>query len=168
VDNHLLLRQLDNLIGVNQNNQTRTFAYDALSRLTSQITPEGGAVSFTYTDFNAVLKRTDPRNVETHYKYDAMNRPIQVWYTGLGGNDSGTIRPALPSGVAATSDVTIAYNNLSGAGVGNGQVNQVTDGLGSETYAYDSLSRLSSKTRVIDSRSIRLNINTTPLIRGRC
>jgi RHS repeat-associated protein len=144
---------LDNLTGVNQNNQTRSFVYDALSRLTSQTTPEAGAVTFTYKDFGAVQKRTDARGVETHYKYDSLNRPLQVWYTGLGGDDNGSIRPALPSGVTATSDVTIAYNNFSSPQVGNGQVNSVTDGAGSESYGYDSLSRVSSKTRVIDSRS---------------
>ena len=45
-----------------------------LSRLKTQTTPEGGAVTLAYTDFNAVLKRTDLRNVETHYKYDSLNR----------------------------------------------------------------------------------------------
>jgi len=144
---------LDNLTSANQNNQTRTFSYDALSRLTSQATPEAGAVSLTYKDFGAVQKRTDARGVETHYKYDSLNRPLQVWYTGPGGDDNGSIRPALPSGVAATSDVTIAYNNFSSPQVGNGQVNQVTDGGGTESYVYDSVSRQSSKTRVIDARS---------------
>jgi hypothetical protein len=62
-------------------------------------------MSFTYTDFSAVLKRTDARGVETHYKYDSPNRLSQVWYTGLGGDDAGNVRPALPTGVAPTSDV---------------------------------------------------------------
>ncbi|HXG94581.1 MAG TPA: hypothetical protein VNN73_19725, partial [Blastocatellia bacterium] len=42
----------------------------------------------------------------------SLNRPIQVWHTGAGGDDAGSIRPALPAGVAATSDVTISYNNF--------------------------------------------------------
>jgi len=144
---------LDNLTQVNQGNQLRTSVYDALSRLTSQTTPEAGTVTLTYTDSSDPLKRTDARGVETHYKYDSLNRPIQVWYTGIGGDDAGTIRPALPSGVAATSDVSVGYNNFSLAQVGNGELNSVTDGAGSESYTYDSLSRLASKTRVIDSRS---------------
>jgi len=116
--------------------------------MTSQSTPEGGAMSFAYTDFDAVLKRTDARNVETHYHYDALNRPNQVWYTGVGGSDDpNASRPALPTGVAATSDVIIAYNT---AAPGNGAVNRIDDGGGFETYVYDSLGRNTSKTRTID------------------
>src|SRR5262249_7037024 len=126
-----------------------------LGRLTGQSTPEtaGIATTFTYTSSNDILKRTDPRNVETHYKYDSLNRPIQVWYTGLGGDDAGTVRPALPSGVAATPDVSITYNNFTTPQVGNGQINQITDAGGTESYAYDSVSRPSTKTRVSDGRS---------------
>ena len=144
---------LDNLTQVNQGNQLRIFVYDALSRVTSQTTPEAGTASLIYTDSSDVLKRTDARGVETHYKYDTLNRSIQVWYTGIGGDDAGTIRPALPAGVAATADVTVTYNNYTSSQPGNGQVNLVTDQAGSESYLYDTLARLSSKTRVIDSRS---------------
>jgi RHS repeat-associated protein len=144
---------LDNLTQVNQGGQLRTFVYDALSRSTSQTTPEAGTVTFTYNDASEVLKRTDARGVETHYKYDSLNRPVQVWYTGVGGDDAGTTRPALPSGVAATSDVTISYNAYASSQSGNGQVSQVTDQAGNETYVYDSLARLLLKTRVIDAQS---------------
>ncbi|MEK6288506.1 MAG: hypothetical protein AABO57_22545 [Acidobacteriota bacterium] len=97
----------------------------------------------------AVKKRTDARSVETHYKYDSLNRLTQVWYTGAGGSDDPTVsRPALPSGVAATADVVVAYNT---ATLGNGQVSRVDDGAGFETYLYDSLGRTTSKTRTIDT-----------------
>ncbi|MEK6288511.1 MAG: RHS repeat domain-containing protein [Acidobacteriota bacterium] len=39
---------------VNQGGQTRSFAYDSLGRMTSQTTPEGGAVSSTYKDCGSV------------------------------------------------------------------------------------------------------------------
>jgi RHS repeat-associated protein len=138
---------LGNLTSVNQGGQTRSFSYDSLGRMTSQSTPEGGAMSFTYTDFSAVLKRTDARGVETHYKYDSLNRLSQVWYTGPGGDDAGSFRPALPAGVAATSDVTISYKT---AAPGNGQVSSITDGAGTESYLFDTLGRVTSKTRTID------------------
>ena len=146
---------LDNLTGVNQGGQSRGFTYDSLSRVMTQSTPEGGTVGFTYTDFGSVLKRTDARNVETHYKYDSLNRLTQLWYTGLGGDDAGTSRPALPSGVAATSEVDIAYNTST---PGNGAVSSITDGQitgfsSSETYGYDSLGRTTSKTRTIDGNA---------------
>ena len=143
---------LDNLTGVNQGGQTRGFTYDSLSRVMTQTTPEGGTVGFTYTDFGSVLKRTDARNVETHYKYDSLNRVTQVWYTGLGGDDAGTTRPALPAGIAPTSQIDIAYNT---ATPGNGALSSITDGQitgfsASESYSYDSLGRTTSKTRTID------------------
>jgi RHS repeat-associated protein len=149
---------LDNLKTVTQGVQTRTFVYDALSRLIEQTTPEGGTTRFTYKeDFNIVTKRTDARNVETHYKYDELNRLTNIWYTGFGGDDAGNTRPALPTTpylVAATADVIISYK---GTAPGNGQINSLTDGAGTETYSYDSLGRLSSKSRVIDSLTYATN-----------
>ena len=130
---------LDNLKTVNQGSQMRTFVYDALSRVTSQTTPEAGTVTFTYTSFSAVQTRTDARGVITTYGYDALNRPQTVSY-----NTS-----AAPL-VATTSGVTIAYKTTA---PGKGQVSSVTDGLGTETYAFDPLGRVSSKTRTIDTRS---------------
>lgn len=144
---------LNNLTGINQNNQTRTFVYDALSRMTSQTTPEAGTVTIAYTDSGAVKKQTDARSIETHYKYDALNRPTQVWHTGAGGDDAGSVRPALPAAVAATGDVLLSYNNFSASQAGNGQASQLTDAAGTESYSYDTLSRLASKTRIIDGRS---------------
>jgi YD repeat-containing protein len=139
---------LNNLISIDQGGQTRSFSYDSLSRMTSGTTPEGGAVSLAFVDFGAVKKRTDARNVETHYKYDSLNRLTKVWYTGLNGSDDpNATRPPLPAGVAATSDVTIAYNASS---PGNGQVSRIDDGGGFETYSYDSLGRTVGKTRTID------------------
>ncbi|HJQ24610.1 MAG TPA: Ig-like domain-containing protein, partial [Blastocatellia bacterium] len=128
---------LDNLTSIDQGGQTRTYAYDALSRLKTQTTPEAGTSSFFYTDSGTLLKRVEARQVETHYQYDTLNRLTHVWYSGLGGADdpSGT-RPTLPSGVAATSDVEISYNNLSTAAAGNGQVSQVTDGDGVHMTGY--------------------------------
>ena len=39
---------LDNLTGVTQGRQTRTFAYDSLRRLTSSANPESGTVTCGY------------------------------------------------------------------------------------------------------------------------
>lgn len=149
---------LDNLISVNQGNQVRSFAYDALSRQTSETTPEGGTCSYTYTDFGALLKRTHTaRGVETHFAYDALNRPSKIWHTGLGGSDDpAASRPSLPSTVAATPDTTFSYNNLSAPEPGNGQISQVelsqtTFGSEVEQYEYDNLGRLAKTTRTIDS-----------------
>jgi YD repeat-containing protein len=125
---------LDNLKQTNQGGQIRSFSYDALSRLTSQTTPEGGTVNFFYWDFGAIRKKSDSRNVETHYKYDSLNRISQIWYTGLNGSDDpNAARQPLPTGVAATADVITVFNNFATAQVGNGQISQITDGSGSES-----------------------------------
>jgi len=148
---------VDNLLEINQDGQIRSFIYDTLGRLKSETTPEGGTVTFTYTDFDAMLKQTHTaRGVETHYGYDSLNRLNKVWYTGLGGNDSGSVRPALPSSVAPTSDVDITYRS---SAPGNGQPLSVSDGQiagfsSSESYVYESLTgRLQSRTRAIDGNS---------------
>jgi RHS repeat-associated protein len=49
--------------------------------------------------------------------------------------------------------VIVAFNNLSSAGAGNGEASRVDDGVGFETYTYDSLNRATSKTRTIDGNS---------------
>ncbi|HEX5734532.1 MAG TPA: RHS repeat-associated core domain-containing protein [Blastocatellia bacterium] len=137
---------LDNLIGVNQNNQTRTYEYDSMSRMKKETTPEAGMTTYTYTSFNAILKRTDARGVETHYRYDGLNRLDQVSYTGPSGGP-------VPPPVEATATVNINYNNLTGQVAGNGLVSFITDGAGREDYVYDGLSRVLSRTRLIDSNS---------------
>jgi len=130
---------LDNFTSANQGGQTRTVVYDSLSRVKSQTTPEAGTVNFTYTDFNAVQTRTDARGVITTYGYDTLNRLHTISYN-----------TASAPGVAATSGVTINYRTTT---PGKGKLDSVVDGVGSESYAYDSLGKLSSKTRTIDSRS---------------
>src|SRR5262249_33262591 len=52
--------------------------------------------------------------------------------------------------VAATTNVMINYNVFTQSAPGNGQPTSITDGGGSESYTYDTLGRLSSKTRTID------------------
>ncbi len=148
---------VDNLLQVNQGGQIRSFFYDALSRVKSETTPEGGTVTFTYSDFDAPLKRShQARGIETHYMYDSLHRLTKVWYTGSGGDDLGSVRPALPSAVAATSDVDITYRT---SAPGNGQPLSIIDGQiasfsSSESYVYENLTgRLQSRTRVIDGNS---------------
>ena len=54
---------LDNLTRVTQGAQTRTFAYDSLSRLTSASNPESGTVAYTYDNNGNLTQRTDARGV---------------------------------------------------------------------------------------------------------
>ncbi len=105
--------------------------------------------AYAYTEYGAVKKKTDARGVESHYLFDALHRVTSIWYTGLGGDDSGSVRPALPSGVAATGDVGFSYSTwgaLSGVSISS------PGGIGypyTETYAFDSFTRPMSISRTI-------------------
>jgi RHS repeat-associated protein len=79
----------DNLTGVNQSGQLRSFSYDWLSRLTSATNPESGTTTYTYPtpsalcsgDPSTVCTRQDNRGITTTYLYDALNRPTSKRYS---------------------------------------------------------------------------------------
>jgi len=75
---------LDNLTGVTQGAQTRTFAYDSLKRLTSATNPESGTVSYTYFNNGNLKDKTDARGITTEYTYDGLNRITTVDYSNTG------------------------------------------------------------------------------------
>jgi RHS repeat-associated protein len=132
---------LNNLTQINQGGQLRTFAYDARSRLTRETTPESGQITYDYTDFDAVSKRTDARGVVTNYTYGDLNLLTGVSYD-----------TSQATGVAPTAAVNITYKHAS---PGKGQIVTVTDGPGGdgESYTYDSFGRLQSCTQKIDGMS---------------
>jgi RHS repeat-associated protein len=80
---------LDNLSGVNQRGQTRTFTYDSLSRLTQSTNPESGTITYTYDGNGNVLSKTAPMpnqtnpavTVTTAFGYDALNRLTSKTYS---------------------------------------------------------------------------------------
>jgi RHS repeat-associated protein len=80
---------LNDLTGVAQSSQTRTYNYDMLARLTSATTPEVGAVSYSYAasgspcsgDPTAPCSRTDARSITTTYAYDSVNRLTSKTYS---------------------------------------------------------------------------------------
>lgn len=145
---------LDNLAQVNQGGQYRSYKYDSTGRLLFEKLPEQTPTindgtgtywtsAFAYTEFGSVKKKTDARGVETHNAFDALHRVTQTWYTGVGGNDSGSVRPSLPGSVAATGDVLIGYS-------GSGDVQSVTiPNEYTEAYAFDDNDRPTSVTRWI-------------------
>ena len=80
---------LGNLLTVNQKGgspdsgqwRTRTFGYDWLSRMTSESTPEGGSISYTYNGNGDLYTRVAPapnqtgsNTVTTTYSWDALHR----------------------------------------------------------------------------------------------
>ena len=82
-------------MGVRQNaqsgtTQTRTYAYDDLSRLTSEVNPESGTTSYAYgsdltcattsADFGSLVKKTDAVGNVVCYLHDSLHRVTSITY----------------------------------------------------------------------------------------
>jgi RHS repeat-associated protein len=130
---------LGNLTEVDQGAETRTYSYDALSRLTSETTPEAGTTNFYYTtaggsycsnDPQLVCRRTDARSITTTYAYDAGNRLTSVDYSDTTPNP----------------DITYGYDSSSCLGLSTcyntGRRTSMTDASGSTSWAYDPMGRV--------------------------
>ncbi|HXM40628.1 MAG TPA: hypothetical protein VN924_05215 [Bryobacteraceae bacterium] len=120
---------LDDLTGVTQSGESRSFTYDSLKRLTQAMNPESGTINYTYDPSNNLLTRADADgSVLTYSAYDGMNRVTSKSYT-LGTN------------VQTTPTVTYGYINAANqepANCGNllGRLYSVTAGTMVNTYCY--------------------------------
>lgn len=106
---------------------TTTYAYDALGRETSQITPvttacpSGCTTTYTYDGAGNRLTMVDPLMQTTTSAYDAANGLTSITYSD-----------------GKTPNVTgIAYDS-------DGRRTTMTDGTGSSHWVYDSLGRMTS------------------------
>jgi RHS repeat-associated protein len=118
------LTKVTQQIGTSGTTQTRTFAYDSLSRLTSATNPENGTTSYTYDPNGNLLTKTDARSVAATYIYDALNRNTTVTY-----ND-GT-----PAVTRSYDQATLGKGRLYRSETATGNGTQVT------IPAYDALGR---------------------------
>jgi len=137
---------LDNLLTVNQDTQTRTFAYDSLKRLTSATNPESGAMCYGtivngqcqangYDANGNLVYKTDARGVLTTYVYDALNRATSRSYSD------------------GTPSVTYAYDSTTITN-GKGRLASVSSSASSYSYSgYDALGRALGGTQTIGSQS---------------
>ena len=138
---------LDGLLTVTQGAQTRNYTYDDLGRTLTAKIPETNQMptSFQYdpTFPNLLTQRTDPRGVITTYGYDTLNRLHQISY-----NVGAT-------GVPTTPAVTLDYG-INSASNNNGRLLTMTDGVGSGTYSYDAMGRVTQVQRVNNAKTYTL------------
>jgi YD repeat-containing protein len=147
------------LTGVVQgpNQQERDFAYDGLGRMVAEYLPEksatlndngiyvgqGGRWSdvFTYDDRSNLTSHTDARGVMTLYDYgnDPLNRLQHVFY-GPPADTSSRVVPVGPTTYTymTDGDITRVYQIW--------MQQEGDDRFGLQTYGYDPLGRLTSKT----------------------
>lgn len=114
--------------------QRTEMSYDSYGRLKTKHTPEQDAGTATTWDYNpddTIQKVTDARSANATYTYNGRHQVTTVTY-------------AAPSGITATPNVSFAYDAA-------GNRTSMTDGLGSVSYNYNELSRLTSETRNFNS-----------------
>jgi YD repeat-containing protein len=131
-----------NLKTVTQGAQSRSFNYDALSRLTSATNPESGTVSYGYDANSNLISKTDARGITTNYVYDALNRVTSRSYV----ND--------PS---ATAAVSYSYDAV-GVPFSKGRLTSVSSTVSSYSYGeYDPLGRVKTGTQTTSGQSYSMS-----------
>jgi RHS repeat-associated protein len=133
---------LNNLITVNQGVQTRSFAYDSLSRLKQANNPESGIINYVYDNNGNLTSKTDARSVVTNYGYDNLNRVKTRSYP--------TPNP-LPANYQATPDVAYTYDNLPNA---KGKLIKVNTSVSTTEYtSFDILGRVQNHKQTSDGNT---------------
>jgi RHS repeat-associated protein len=126
----------DQLTLINQQGLTRTMEYDGYGRLWKRTTPEQGMTEYSYERDDTVAWVKDARGAKTVFDHSPRHlvREISFDLSGVIGGQN----------VASTPTITYAYDAA-------GSRTQMTDGLGSVAYTYDSLSRPRQESRTITS-----------------
>jgi YD repeat-containing protein len=114
--------------------QDTTMTYDGYGRLLTKHVPEqnaGTATIYAYNTDDSVQSVTDARGASATYSYNGRHLVTGISYSA-------------PAGITPTSNVTFGYDAA-------GNRTSMTDGLGSVSYAYNDLSRMTSETRSFTS-----------------
>jgi YD repeat-containing protein len=112
--------------------QETVMTFDGYGRLKIQKRPEqntGTATTYNYYADDRIQQIVDARGATVNYSYDARGLVTQI----------STTSPN-PATIPVTPTVTFVYDNV-------GNRTQMSDGLGTQTYEYDQLSRLTAETR---------------------
>jgi RHS repeat-associated protein len=144
---------LDDLLTVNQGSvapHTRTYTYDSLKRLLSSNTPEQGLICYGtknlttgncnddgYDSDGLLDYRTDARNIQTNYSYDALHRPTVTTYSAL--------NPAVHYYYDSNSFVGLTgLTNTVGRLIALGTADTSSDCGACDVFSYDSMGNVSS------------------------
>jgi RHS repeat-associated protein len=165
-------------------NQTRSYAFDTLGRLTSANNPESGTVSYTYDGVGNVLTRKDALAKVTTYTYDALNRPLTVSYSdgtpGATYGYDGVTNGAGHLTSVASGSLTTHYTAFDAKGRVTGSAQATAGQTYTFAYGYNLADALTSETypsgRVVSSgydvvsrpttTSGTLNGQTTTYVQG--
>jgi YD repeat-containing protein len=121
--------------------QTMTFTYDGHGRLATEHSPQKGTgtvKSYTYNKDDSISTVTDARGAVTHYAYGSVDDSTSSESRMLLTKVSWSV--PFESEIPSPHDVSLVYDNV-------GNRTSMTDALGTQSYAYDSLSEISSETR---------------------
>ena len=102
--------------------QYRTFSYDGYGRLSSETTPEGGTVNYSYTANDQVWQVSNQRNITVAHTYNTRGLVTNISYSD------------------ATPQVVYNYDAY-------GARSSVTDGEGQTSYVYNGYRQMQSETR---------------------
>jgi len=108
--------------------QTTTYTYDKLGRVTQITYPDMKTIGYAYNDKGKVKKRTDQRGWITYYRYDKMrNLTRRTTDPNAGGDPIAQDPNYVPA-----------------------------EGLVAEDFTYDGLSRMLTADKVVDSNDVSL------------
>ncbi len=127
----------DQLTGVAQGSQTRTFTYDSLARLYQATNPESGTTTYAYFPGGELKTRTDAANSVTTYTYDLLNR----------------VKTKVYSGGPATPNVTYTYDDAAVEESKGRLTKTQTSASTSQILAYDQLGRVLQSSQTTGSRT---------------
>lgn len=118
-----------------QTHQDTAMTFDGHGRLKTRHLPEqqnsdstAAHTTYSYNADDTVASITDARGAATEYGYNNLSLPNLIHYTA-------------PTGISVPDDIEFGYDAL-------GNRTSMEDALGTVSYAYDSLSRMTSETRV--------------------
>lgn len=130
--------------------QTRTFAYNSLSRLTSATNPESGTINYVYDNNGNLTSKTDARGVKTDYIYDALNRVTNRNYS----TPNGTPGTGILANYQPSPNVTYFYDGTNVAGGipnSKGKLTKVASSVSTTEYmAFDILGRVTRSKQTTD------------------